>query len=264
MKKYFIHANGSNAGPYSFEDLRAMRIQKTTPVWYDGLGNWTNAGDIDELNVLFTSNAATFTTSQNYSKPGTSPTYNFTDDNLSGNTGATKPVKSFAVILVGVVLFIVAIGGFVAYKIFEQSQADRTLAEYSDYELEQKRIENGTQALIDSMNKAIAAAAESPTDYGITAYSGRFNDYNGGILIVAGSDDQHLIVTLIYNGTGCSGTVSGEGSLISENLVQVKTSGGCKLTLKYSVGFVNVEESSGCNTKHGEGCSFDGIYSREK
>ncbi len=264
MKKYFIHANGSNAGPYSLEDLRAMRIQKTTPVWYDGLGNWSNAGDVAELRGLFDSNAATFTTSQNYSKPGTRSTYDFTKDNLSGNIGAKTPGKNFAVIIVTVVLLFVGIGGFVAYRIFKQSQAERIQAEFFDYDVEKERIENETQALIDSMNKTIEEAVP-PSDYGSPTYAGRFNDYSGGILKVTGTDEQHLIVTLDYNDdAGCKGEISGEGSLISENLVQVKTSGGCKLTLKYSVGIVTVEESSGCSAKHGNGCSFDGIYSREK
>lgn len=53
MKKYFLQSNGQHIGPYSAEDLRMMSISFSTPVWYDGLGSWKNAGDIPELNHLF-------------------------------------------------------------------------------------------------------------------------------------------------------------------------------------------------------------------
>lgn len=56
MKKYFLHLYGQSVGPYSFEELRTMNFAPTTPVWFDGLGNWRNANQIPELQSLFVPN----------------------------------------------------------------------------------------------------------------------------------------------------------------------------------------------------------------
>ena len=40
----YIHANGSNMGPYSLEQLKDLGISPDTPVWYNGLPDWTPAG----------------------------------------------------------------------------------------------------------------------------------------------------------------------------------------------------------------------------
>jgi TonB family protein len=60
MKKYFLHSNGQHTGPYSVEDLRAMRITPSTPIWHEGLGSWKAASDLPELNFLFTTTAPSF------------------------------------------------------------------------------------------------------------------------------------------------------------------------------------------------------------
>lgn len=263
MKKYFIHVNGSSAGPYSLEDLRAMRIQKTTPLWYDGLGNWRNAGDVAEIKALFVSNATTFQTSQNYSKPDSRSTYNFTDDNLSGNIGAKKTGNITAVIVIAVVLAIGGIG-FAVYKIQEneRERMDAIMNGLKNYEEQVKSEAYGDQ---DGTVKEIVPAPEPEIDYGTSTYSGRFNNYSGGILKVVGSDEKNLSISLKYdNGYGCSGEISGEGSVISENKLQLRTTSGCKISIKYSTGFVMIEESTSCSGDHGTGCSFDGIYSKEK
>lgn len=262
MKKYFIHVNGSSVGPYSFEDLRAMRIQKTTPVWYDGLGNWRDAGEVAELRALFASNATTFQTSQNYSNPGSRSTYNFTDDNLSGNIGAKKTGNFAAIIIVAVVLAIAGIG-FAVYKI-QENKRQRMEAIMNDLENYENQVNSEAQTDQESVTEEMAVPPEPEVDYGSSTYSGRFNNYSGGILKVIGSDEKNLAISLKYDdGYGCSGEVSGEGSVVSENKLQLRTSSGCKITIKYSTGFVMIEESTSCSGDHGTGCSFDGIYSKE-
>lgn len=53
MKKYFLHNGTEQQGPFDIDELRARHIQKDTPIWYEGLGEWTTAGTIDELKELF-------------------------------------------------------------------------------------------------------------------------------------------------------------------------------------------------------------------
>ncbi len=55
MKKYYIHDGEDEQGPYNIEELKSKKINSTTPVWHNGLSNWTEAGKVDELNILLAS-----------------------------------------------------------------------------------------------------------------------------------------------------------------------------------------------------------------
>ncbi|WP_395048461.1 DUF4339 domain-containing protein [Flavobacterium sp.] len=53
MKKYFLHNGTENSGPFDLDELKANGINKTTPVWYEGMENWKYAGEIAELSSVF-------------------------------------------------------------------------------------------------------------------------------------------------------------------------------------------------------------------
>jgi hypothetical protein len=53
MKKYYLHKGAGQNGPFDIEDLKTKQILKETPIWYDGLSDWTIADKIDELKILF-------------------------------------------------------------------------------------------------------------------------------------------------------------------------------------------------------------------
>jgi hypothetical protein len=265
MKKYFLHLNGSSVGPYSFEDLRMMRIQPTTPVWYDGLGNWKNAGDVFELKSLFLANTQNYTQPHNFSKPPASrSSYNFTNDNLSGNTSSKKNGGAVAIIIGVAVLIFVGVGAFI-YTMNQRKEKAREQAELMEQIEDSLRVAEEMTANQDAaVEQAPDVVVEAAPDYGTSTYSGRFNNYSGGIVKVQGTDENHLMITLkLRSSDGCSGEVSGEGSVISENKVQMRTSSGCRINIRYSNSFITVEESTGCSSDHGSGCSFEGIYSRE-
>lgn len=53
MKKYFLHNGNEQQGPFDIEDLKDKNITKQTSVWYEGMSDWTEAGNIEGLNDLF-------------------------------------------------------------------------------------------------------------------------------------------------------------------------------------------------------------------
>lgn len=56
MKKYYYSSNGIDKnGPVTLEELKQIKIDPKTMVWFEGLDNWVNAEEINELNSLFTS-----------------------------------------------------------------------------------------------------------------------------------------------------------------------------------------------------------------
>ncbi len=52
MKKYFYFDGTAQQGPFTVEELLSKNISAETPVWYEGLADWTTAGKLDELKDL--------------------------------------------------------------------------------------------------------------------------------------------------------------------------------------------------------------------
>lgn len=55
MRKYFIHNGEIENGPFDIEQLKTMQIKSETPIWYEGLQNWTVAGNVEELKSILIS-----------------------------------------------------------------------------------------------------------------------------------------------------------------------------------------------------------------
>lgn len=51
--KIWIYLNGLQQGPYSLEQVKLLPIDADTPVWYDGLPQWTPAGQTPLLGPMF-------------------------------------------------------------------------------------------------------------------------------------------------------------------------------------------------------------------
>lgn len=51
--EYYYLKNRLRYGPVKFEELKSKDIKKDTLVWYEGLKDWTKAGEIKELKELF-------------------------------------------------------------------------------------------------------------------------------------------------------------------------------------------------------------------
>ena len=49
MKKYYLHQDGKEVGPFTIEELQAKGINKNTMVWYKNLESWQKASSIEEL-----------------------------------------------------------------------------------------------------------------------------------------------------------------------------------------------------------------------
>ena len=55
MKRYFIHNGETENGPFDIEQLKSMQIKSETPIWYEGLQNWTIAGNVEDLKSIIIS-----------------------------------------------------------------------------------------------------------------------------------------------------------------------------------------------------------------
>lgn len=51
--KIWIYLNGLQQGPYTFDQIKLLPLQPDTPVWYDGLPQWTPASQAPVTAPLF-------------------------------------------------------------------------------------------------------------------------------------------------------------------------------------------------------------------
>jgi hypothetical protein len=55
MKEYYIFINEEQLGPLNIDELKAKKLSRETKVWFEGLEDWKNASEIDELKKILNS-----------------------------------------------------------------------------------------------------------------------------------------------------------------------------------------------------------------
>lgn len=97
--EFFIIKNDEQQGPFTIDQLREMAIDANTPVWHNGLDDWTSAANIDELrDLLKYSPSHTYNENEIIEEPAsvaTPPQWNSRMAKAAENVAprATKPKK---------------------------------------------------------------------------------------------------------------------------------------------------------------------------
>lgn len=111
MTTHYHYSDGQNQfGPFNIDELKTKKISKDTLIWYEGLDNWTKAGDIPELFVLFKSIPPPLT-----STTKTPPPVNTT---VNPTPTITQKKKSKRWLILGIVIGIIVIGGITAIVLY--------------------------------------------------------------------------------------------------------------------------------------------------
>ena len=55
MKAFFLFIDNEQQGPFNLEELKTKKINRTTKVWFEGLEDWKNAEEIEELKSILVS-----------------------------------------------------------------------------------------------------------------------------------------------------------------------------------------------------------------
>ena len=58
MRQYFYAEGDQQLGPFSFDELKTKNLSPDTLVWFEGMTDWTRAGDVQELAELFTASTS--------------------------------------------------------------------------------------------------------------------------------------------------------------------------------------------------------------
>jgi hypothetical protein len=52
MKMFYLVDGNKYEGPFDFEELRYRKITSNTPIWFQGIKRWTEAGKIEIMRAL--------------------------------------------------------------------------------------------------------------------------------------------------------------------------------------------------------------------
>lgn len=128
MKKYFLHNGNEQQGPFEIEDLKGKNITKQTPVWREGLSDWTEAGNLEELNDLFKATTPPPFQEKQIVPPPISKTINQTKNEVQ--QPKKKKSKSYIYITLGViVIIVVALSVIDVDSVGGQASSDKTYEE---------------------------------------------------------------------------------------------------------------------------------------
>jgi hypothetical protein len=148
MKKYYIHLNGNQEGPFSFDELKAKKISPETMIWFEGAENWNPANSIQELNDLFKVTPPPIKTT-------TPPPLQNESSDAPNAKKSSKMVVFLGIALVGV---LVIAGVLYNEQQKKQEQIELQLQEQKAKIEEQERIE--AQRVAEEQRKREAAAKQ--------------------------------------------------------------------------------------------------------
>lgn len=132
MKKFYIHNGKEQQGPFDMEDLKARIIKKETPIWFEGLAEWTTADKIDELKDLFNNTTPPpFSTKTNAPPPYQKATEQKPVESQRLISGK-KNVLGNILQVIGIISFIVIIAIIIIAKINSGDEAS-TNEEHKTY-----------------------------------------------------------------------------------------------------------------------------------
>jgi hypothetical protein len=119
MKKYFLHEGSNQTGPFDIEELKGKNLRADTPVWYEGLENWTVIGSVEDLKGLIIPTPPPFET-----KKATPPPI---QKQTSSKESLTKQKKSnslgrWLIIIVSVI--VLSIAGVYIYMLTQKQQKE--------------------------------------------------------------------------------------------------------------------------------------------
>lgn len=131
MRKYFIHNGETENGPFDIEQLKSMQIKNETPIWYEGLQNWTIAGNVEELKtiIIYTSTPPKF---ENFSQQNTNinpSKFNQTQRKEIATEPKKKNILGNVLFGIGVIGAILIVGVFAIGFLTKPSEAEEKLEE---------------------------------------------------------------------------------------------------------------------------------------
>ena len=124
MKKYFLHDGSKQAGPFDIEELKAKNLNRDTPIWFEGLSEWTTIGNIEELKDIISATPPPFAAKITPPKPEQSV---YSSSSYEEAYPAKKKSLSIPLIIGGVIII-----GLVIWLVYQNVQHTTVIHDIQD------------------------------------------------------------------------------------------------------------------------------------
>lgn len=130
MEKYYLYINDEQQGPFNIEELKNKKINRNTKVWFEGLEDWKNAEDIEELKAIVASIPPPIKTIS------TPPPFKKNISKSSENTILGLNRKTFLI-----VLGLIVIGFVITITVIQDFRKDKIEEGNKETEIYNKQVE---------------------------------------------------------------------------------------------------------------------------
>lgn len=145
MKKYYLHNGQVESGPFDIEQLKEMNLNSDTPIWYDGLSEWTTIKNVYELKSIFITKPPPL-------KPPVIDTTKLEEPNISRPTYVeVMPISNnfkLPLIIIGSLVIL----GIIGWLIFQNGNQESIIEEVKEKINQQEQIISNTQNEQNSRN----------------------------------------------------------------------------------------------------------------
>jgi hypothetical protein len=145
MKKYYLHNGEVESGPFDIEQLKEMKLNSETPIWYDGLSEWTTIKKVDELKSMFSPKPPPI-------KPLVIETPKVEELNIPRPTYIEEKPKSKNFKLPLIIIGSLAILGIISWLIFQNKNQESVIEEVKEKVNQQEVVISNTQNEQNSRN----------------------------------------------------------------------------------------------------------------
>jgi hypothetical protein len=140
MKKYYMHDGHVQQGPFDLPELASRLLTPQTHIWFEGLSNWTPAGQIEELKPIFAVTPPPFQAQAPTAVPPPLPEFTEVPEEIIQK----KPRKKRMLMAAG--LLAALLGGWLVYGYTSQAQALENIREeqeevdFAVHQIEQEKL----------------------------------------------------------------------------------------------------------------------------
>jgi nitrogen fixation-related uncharacterized protein len=148
MTEYFIHDGTNQQGPFTLDQLKSKNLRLETPIWHEGLTNWTTIGNLPELkNKLLNTTPPPFNSSNQTSSQAT---YNSTSYETAMSEYFPEKKRS-RLIPILIFLGVVAIG-IIIWLITKNNQDGDTIKDLEE-KVSDERSKNEEKARVEQQKE---------------------------------------------------------------------------------------------------------------
>jgi hypothetical protein len=257
MKKYFINLNGFTYGPFSFEELKIKNLHPSTPIWFEGMGNWIPANQVAELQSLFYTNPQPY-----YQQPVSQISPDFSQTNPT-NPVPNNSNRTLFIILGSVFVVFIFLGMFIFYSF--QQRKKRAMDELYSISDSLATFQTVTQSPTGVVNVDTALSIYDTTNIGTADLAGIYTNSKGATIRISGNSDDDLQVNMKYwsvSDNSCNGQTSGTGKSIGSSMINVRTVDGETINFFMSADNLVVVEPPAFSMFHDKCFSYNGSYEK--